>query len=110
MDSLTGLRVFCTVAELEGFTAAARRLGLSPAMTSKRVMHLEDRLGIRLLNRTSRLRPIVQRCHGLVRRGPDAPPSSAEFLRAGFRCGCDRSNPKSKEPPRRAAHLIVYFR
>lgn len=48
------LRVFCTVAELESFTAAAGRLGLSPAMTSKHVMHLEDRLGIRLLNRTSR--------------------------------------------------------
>ncbi|MDT2022739.1 LysR family transcriptional regulator [Methylocella sp. CPCC 101449] len=54
MDTLTSLRVFCTVAELESFTAAAGRLGLSAAMTSKHVMHLEDRLGIRLLNRTSR--------------------------------------------------------
>ncbi|TWB42556.1 LysR family transcriptional regulator [Nitrospirillum pindoramense] len=48
------LRVFCTVAELESFTAASLRLGLSPAMTSKHVQRLEDRLGIRLLNRTSR--------------------------------------------------------
>ncbi|MDN7752768.1 LysR family transcriptional regulator [Burkholderia gladioli] len=54
MDTLTSLRVFCAVAELESFTAAANRLGLSPAMTSKHVQHLEDRLGIRLLNRTSR--------------------------------------------------------
>ncbi|MBJ9968796.1 LysR family transcriptional regulator [Burkholderia seminalis] len=54
MDTLTSLRVFCAVAELESFTAAASRLGLSPAMTSKHVQHLEDRLGIRLLNRTSR--------------------------------------------------------
>ncbi|WP_184359019.1 LysR family transcriptional regulator [Rhizobium sp. BK602] len=54
MDSLTSLRVFCTVAELKSFTAAAERLGLSPAMASKHVMHLENRLGTRLLNRTSR--------------------------------------------------------
>lgn len=54
MDTLMSLRVFCAVAELESFTAAAGRLGLSPAMTSKHVMSLEDRLGIRLLNRTSR--------------------------------------------------------
>ncbi len=54
MDTLTSLRVFCTVAELKSFTAAADRLGLSPAMASKHVMHLESRLGTRLLNRTSR--------------------------------------------------------
>lgn len=54
MDTLTSLRVFCAVAELKSFTAAANRLGLSPAMTSKHVMHLESRVGSRLLNRTSR--------------------------------------------------------
>jgi DNA-binding transcriptional LysR family regulator len=54
MDTYTSLRVFCLVAELKSFSAAARRLDLSPAMASKHVMHLEDRLGIRLLNRTSR--------------------------------------------------------
>jgi DNA-binding transcriptional LysR family regulator len=54
MDTLMSLRVFCTVAELKSFTAAAERLGLSPAMASKHVMHLENRLGTRLLNRTSR--------------------------------------------------------
>ncbi|CAI2535635.1 LysR family transcriptional regulator [Serratia liquefaciens] len=54
MDTLMSLRVFCAVAELKSFTAAAERLGLSPAMASKHVMHLENRLGTRLLNRTSR--------------------------------------------------------
>ncbi|MDK4700668.1 LysR substrate-binding domain-containing protein [Rhizobium sp. CNPSo 4062] len=54
MDTLTSLRVFCAVAEFKSFTAAADRLGLSPAMASKHVMHLENRLGTRLLNRTSR--------------------------------------------------------
>jgi DNA-binding transcriptional LysR family regulator len=54
MDRLMGLRTFALVAELRSFTAAASRLGLSPAMASKHVLHLEQRLGTRLLNRTSR--------------------------------------------------------
>lgn len=54
MDTLTGLKVFCTVAELKSFTAAANRLGISTALVSKHVTHLENRLGSRLLNRTSR--------------------------------------------------------
>lgn len=54
MDSLVSMRVFCLVAELKSFTAAAERLRISPAMASKHVMQLERRLGTRLLNRTSR--------------------------------------------------------
>ena len=54
MDTLTSLRVFCTVAETKSFTVAAKRLNLSPAMASKHVQHLESRTGVRLLNRTSR--------------------------------------------------------
>lgn len=48
------VRVFCMVAELRNFAAAGKRLNLSPAMVSKHVMHLENRMGTRLLNRTSR--------------------------------------------------------
>jgi DNA-binding transcriptional LysR family regulator len=54
MDTMTSLRVFCLVADLKSFAAAAKRLDVSPAMVSKHVMHLESRLGNRLLNRTSR--------------------------------------------------------
>lgn len=54
MDTLVGMRVFCQVAELKSFAAAAQRLRISPAMASKHVMQLEQRLGTRLLNRTSR--------------------------------------------------------
>lgn len=54
MDSLVSMRVFCQVAELKSFVAAAERLRISPAMASKHVMQLEKRLGTRLLNRTSR--------------------------------------------------------
>jgi len=54
MDTLVSIRVFCAVAELKSFSAAAERLAMSPAMTSKHVMHLEAHLSARLLNRTSR--------------------------------------------------------
>ncbi|HEX7645427.1 MAG TPA: LysR family transcriptional regulator [Burkholderiaceae bacterium] len=54
MDTLLSLRVFAMVAEHKSFTAAATRLGLSPAMASKHMHHLENRVGARLLNRTSR--------------------------------------------------------
>ncbi|HQU11337.1 MAG TPA: LysR family transcriptional regulator [Acidiphilium sp.] len=54
MDRLTSLTVFAKVAESGGFSAAARRLGMSPAMVSNHVQNLEERLGARLLNRTTR--------------------------------------------------------
>jgi len=54
MDSLVSMRVFCLVAELKSFSAAADRMRISAAMASKHVMQLEKRLGTRLLNRTSR--------------------------------------------------------
>ena len=54
MDTLTSLRVFRHVAESASFTAAAERLGISPAMASKHVAHLERELRARLLNRSSR--------------------------------------------------------
>lgn len=54
MDGLLGLRVFALVADLQSFSEAADRLGLSPAMTSKHVQAVERRVGARLLNRTSR--------------------------------------------------------
>jgi len=54
MDTLVSLRVFVTVAEMRSFSGAAARLGMSVAMVSKHVMHLEGRISARLLNRTSR--------------------------------------------------------
>ena len=53
-DTLTGIRVFCRVVELKSFAVAARQLEMSPAMVSKHVTQLEQRLGCRLLNRSSR--------------------------------------------------------
>jgi DNA-binding transcriptional LysR family regulator len=54
MDTLMSMKVLRQVVESGSFVAAAERLNLSTAMTSKHVMHLERNLGARLLNRTSR--------------------------------------------------------
>lgn len=54
MDRLTSLMVFGRVVESGGFSAAARRLNMSVTMVSNHVQALEERLGARLLNRTTR--------------------------------------------------------
>lgn len=54
MDQLVSMRVYCAVAELESFTRAADRLEMAKSMVTKHVGALEDRLGVRLLNRTTR--------------------------------------------------------
>jgi DNA-binding transcriptional LysR family regulator len=54
MDSLLSLRVLHAVVDLKSFAAAAERLDISPAMATKHVKHIENRIGARLLNRTSR--------------------------------------------------------
>ncbi len=54
MDRLTSLEVFAQVVDSGGFSAAGRRLNMSVTMVSNHVQALEDRLGARLLNRTTR--------------------------------------------------------
>jgi len=54
MDALTDVAVFAQVVDSGSFTAAAERLSLSKSVVSKYVTRLEDRLGARLLNRTTR--------------------------------------------------------
>jgi DNA-binding transcriptional LysR family regulator len=54
MDHLVNLTAFVRVVENGGFTAAARHLNLSTTMVSNHVQELDDRLGARLLNRTTR--------------------------------------------------------
>jgi DNA-binding transcriptional LysR family regulator len=54
MDSLGSLNAFVHAAELRSFTTAGQKLGVSSSAISKSVARLEDRLGVRLLHRSTR--------------------------------------------------------
>lgn len=54
-DSLSGVTVFVAAASAENFTQAAERLGLTKSSVGKTVARLEQRLGIKLFHRTTRL-------------------------------------------------------
>lgn len=54
MDQLTSLVFFTRAAQHRSFSTAARQLGTSPSSVSRAVQQLEERLGARLLNRTTR--------------------------------------------------------
>jgi DNA-binding transcriptional LysR family regulator len=54
MDTITRMRAFVAVVDSGGFSAAARDSGRSKALMSKYVAELEEELGARLLNRTTR--------------------------------------------------------
>ena len=72
MDSLTDIAVFVQVVESGSFTAAAERLSLSKSVVSKYLTRLENRLGARLLNRTTRrlsLTEVGQAFYERSRRG-----------------------------------------
>ncbi|MDX2266170.1 MAG: LysR family transcriptional regulator [Hyphomicrobiales bacterium] len=73
MDTLTAMRAFTAVAAAGSFTAGAEKLGLATNLASKYVGQLETRLGVRLLNRTTRRvslteagRAYLERCTGLL--------------------------------------------
>jgi DNA-binding transcriptional LysR family regulator len=55
MDRLDSMRAFIVVAETRNFAAAARQLGLSAPAVTRAVAGLEERIGIRLLHRTTRM-------------------------------------------------------
>src|SRR6516165_3848286 len=54
MDRFRTIESFVRVAHSGSFTKAARQLGLSRALISRRIIELEARLGVRLLNRSTR--------------------------------------------------------
>ena len=83
MDRIDAMQAFVAVADLRGFAPAARKLGLSPSGVTRLIAALEDRLGARLLQRTTRsvtltdvgarylerIRPHPRRCRGSRRLG-----------------------------------------
>ena len=54
MDRLTSLEVFVKAVDLGSFTAAGEAMQMSSQLVGKHVQGIEQRLGVRLLNRTTR--------------------------------------------------------
>jgi len=55
MDRLQAMTTFVAVVDSGGFASAARKLNLSPPVVTRAVAELEQRLGLRLLTRTTRV-------------------------------------------------------
>jgi DNA-binding transcriptional LysR family regulator len=60
MDRLQSMRVFQQVVDEGGFAAAARKMDLAPAVVTRLVSDLEEHLGVRLLQRTTRRLSLTQ--------------------------------------------------
>ena len=91
MDRLASMAAFVKATDLGSFAAAAGALEMSPQMVAKHVTYLEDRLGTRLLNRTTRRQSLTEigrtyyeRCK-LVLAEVDAADSLAHDARAAPR-------------------------
>jgi DNA-binding transcriptional LysR family regulator len=68
MDRLTSMAVFKRTVELGSFAAAARQFGISPEMAGNHVRALEKRLGVRLLNRSTRRLHLTEAGNGYYAR------------------------------------------
>jgi len=71
VTTISDLDIFARVARTGNMSAAGRELGLSPAVISKRIAHLEERLGARLFQRTTRHLTLTETGAGYFRRVVD---------------------------------------
>jgi DNA-binding transcriptional LysR family regulator len=60
LDQMADLTVFVRVVDTRGFSAAARAMGLTKSAVSKRINRLEQQLGLRLLQRTTRAMSLTE--------------------------------------------------
>lgn len=68
MSNLTDMEIFARVVAAGSMSAAGREMGLSPAVVSKRIRRLEERLGTRLLQRTTRQIALTEAGNGFYDR------------------------------------------
>jgi DNA-binding transcriptional LysR family regulator len=68
VTSIADLEIFARVVTAGSMSAAGRELDLSPAVVSKRISHLETRLGTRLFHRTTRQLQLTETGRGFYER------------------------------------------
>ncbi|MGE5271223.1 MAG: LysR family transcriptional regulator [Thiohalocapsa sp.] len=112
MDRLTSLMVFTRVVDRGEFSATAQRLNMSTTMVSNHVQALENQLGVRLLNRTTRRvsltdvgREYYERCNQILADLEEA--DEAAERRAGDPA---RAAPSPLRHPHRAFRRARYCR
>lgn len=71
MTAISDLDIFARVARTGNMSAAGREMGLSPAVISKRISLLEEKLGARLFHRTTRQLTLTETGEGYFRRVVD---------------------------------------
>jgi DNA-binding transcriptional LysR family regulator len=113
MDRVTSMLSFVKVVELSGFSSAARQLNLATSIVTTHVKSLEDRLGVRLLNRTTRNvnvteagKAYYERCVQILSEIEEAE-EAAQVLQAKPR-GVLRLNTSSVLPPLIAPSIAEY--
>src|SRR5438105_12525184 len=85
------MTAFVKAVELGGFSMAAREMGLTPSAVSKIVTRLEERLGVRLLNRTTRRLALTAEGEAFFHRGQRI---VADIAEAEDEVGRFRSQPR----------------
>lgn len=90
LNQLDGLMAFWKVAEHRGFTAAAAELEVSPSALSQAIRQLEARLGVRLLNRTTRSVSLTEAGEAYLAR---VRPALGQVLTAGEELNVQQSGP-----------------
>ncbi|CAN5915141.1 LysR family transcriptional regulator [soil metagenome] len=93
MDRLAAMAVFVAVADLRGFASAARRLDLSPSAVTRLVAALEERLGARLFQRTTRSVKLTDAGERFLGRARSILAAVAEAEEAA---GADRTEPQGR--------------
>ena len=68
MADLETLETFATAVRTGSFAAAARVLGITPAMVGRRIQGLEQRYGVRLIERTTRAQRLTEAGETFLRR------------------------------------------
>lgn len=90
LNQLDGLLAFWKVAEHRGFSAAAAALEVSPSALSQAIRSLETRLGVRLLNRTTRSVSLTEAGQAYL---AGIAPALAEVLQAGEQLQAQQGRP-----------------
>ena len=89
MGRFEEMQAFVGTAEAQSFTAAAQRLGLSKSIVSQRVADLEARLGVRLINRTTRRLSLTEAGAGFLIGAERALSEAAEAEERATRHGTE---------------------